>query len=71
MSHLKGDAFLPFFWLGGGLAWEIGREERVGAGWAGAGVTVFLAVAPSVTDFSDRPWYVPIVSILKPSVAAT
>lgn len=56
----------PFFKFGGGRAWEIGR----GCGIAvGRGVWVFLARAPSVTDFRVIPWYVPIVSILKPSVS--
>lgn len=46
-----------------------------GRGWATAvGATAVGAAAlrgwvPSVTDFSVIPWYVPVVSILKPSVS--
>ena len=45
---------LPFFWLGGGLAWDTGRDNGC-AGWTGFGVAGFLAVAPSVTDFKVIP----------------
>lgn len=44
----------------------------VGTGWGGNGVWVvgiFLGWLPSVTDFKVIPWYVPIVSILNPSVS--
>ena len=58
--------FLPLFWFAGGLAWDIGRLAGWGVGW---GVCALRAEAPSVTDFSVIPWYVPIVSILKPSVS--
>lgn len=46
----------------------MGREAGC-VGCAGSGLAAFLAEAPSVTDFSVIPWYVPIVSMLKPSVA--
>lgn len=45
---------------------------EVGTGWGGWGVVVagaFLGWLPSVTDFNVIPWYVPIVSILNPSVS--
>ena len=66
----KQSRYVPFFWLGGGLAWTTGRVT-VGGCWVegGAWAGVFLAETPSVTDLSVIPWYVPIVSILKPSVS--
>jgi len=64
--------YIPFFWLGGGLAWVMGRATAAVAGcWDVEGTWLggFLAETPSVTDLRVMPWYVPIVSILKPSVS--
>uniref|UniRef100_A0A6B0UM59 Putative secreted protein n=1 Tax=Ixodes ricinus TaxID=34613 RepID=A0A6B0UM59_IXORI len=47
------------------------EEGVVGTGaGAGAGATGRLGWVPSVTDLRFMPWYVPIVSILKPSVSS-
>jgi len=64
---------VPFFWLGGGLACATGRAAGTGCCCCcdEGGTWGFFAETPSVTDLSVMPWYVPIVSILKPSVSKT
>lgn len=42
---------------------------KVAAPPAGTGATALRGWLPSVTDLSVMPWYVPVVSILKPSVS--
>ena len=66
--YISQHRYIPFFWLAGGRACAIGRDT------CGAGCSTtcaFLADAPSVTDLRVMPWYVPIVSIWKPSVSET
>lgn len=79
MNYLLYTSILPFFWLGGGLACDIGRETCCGV-WCGgvcdgsdgslgfSGFSGFLDDS-SVTCFNAIPWNDCMVSILKPSVS--
>lgn len=49
--------------------WTAEEMGTAGARAALAGATALRGWLPSVTDFSVMPWYVPVVSILNPSVS--
>lgn len=46
-----------------------GRGWATAVGGAAAGTAALRGWLPSVTDFNVIPWYVPVVSILNPSVS--